>query len=382
MPTTRGWALAAAAAASYPAAWLLSYPELLVLAAAATLAVAAAWLRLLRPMPIRAYRDIAPPKVPRGDPALAVLTCAHRGRLGLGPVRAADRCGAGEVVVDLPPLRPGRSHTTSYFLPTTRRGHIPIGPLRLTATDPLGLVRRTRTCGAQLTLFVQPRTVPLAALPSGRMASPEGPRSDRSSGGTIAFHSLRPYLFGDDLRHIHWRTTARTNTLMVRQLVDTILPRTVVLLDVRASAYPIDNDFELAVDVAASVSAAAAASGFPVSVFGGDQRLSDVDDSRGLAGLLDELALVETRPDTVAAGLARALTTVRPARAGGSLTVVTGGGTAGELSAVTATRPHYERVVVVRVGGEPPTRPLLLPLAVLDVADLNSFARAWRRATQ
>jgi hypothetical protein len=76
------------------------------------------------------------------------------------------------------------------------------------------------------------------------------------------------------------------------------------------------------------------------------------------------------------------LTTVRPARAGGSLTVVTGGGTAGELSAVTATRPHYERVVVVRVGGEPPTRPLLLPLAVLDVADLNSFARAWRRATQ
>lgn len=372
------------AAGCYPAGWFLGYPELAVLGVGASLALVAAWLRLARPVRLRAYRDIAPTRVPRGDPALGVLTCVHVGRWALGPVRAADRCGAGEVVIELPPLRAGGSYTTSYALPTRRRGHIPVGPLRLTATDPLGLVRRAHTYGSELTLSVQPRVVPLTALPSGRVASPEGPRSDRAAGGTVTFHALRLYVFGDDLRHIHWRTTARTNTLMVRQLIDTSLPRTIVVLDTRSAAYRTAEDFELAVDVTASVALAAAGLGFPVSVLGGAGHLSSMDGRRGqVAELLDRLALIGTASPSPAGpttGLSEALAAARPGRGGGALAVVTGGGGTADLPRIAAAHRDYDRTVVVRVGTELPPLPASLPLVVVDGPDLDAFAVAWRRA--
>jgi uncharacterized protein (DUF58 family) len=384
MPTVRGIAVAALATGCFLAGWVLGYPELAILGVAGALALAAAWLHLARPAPLRAYRDIAPPQVPRGDRALAVLTCTHTGRRGLGLMRAADRCGTQRVAIQLPPLRPGGSYTTTYQLPTRRRGHIPVGPLELTATDPLGLVRRVRTCGGELTLSVQPRVVPLAALPSGRVASPEGPRSDRATGGTVTFHALRPYVFGDDLRHIHWRTSARTNTLMVRQLVDTSLPRTIVLLDTRSCAYPSEDDFELAVDVTASVALAAAGSGFPVSVLGGQEHLSALDGRSGQrAALLDRLALIGTVPaaeDRPADSLSRALAAARPGQGGGALTVVTGAGGTADLALVAAAQRGYDRAVVVRVGVELPLPASVAPLVVVDAPDLATFATAWRRA--
>jgi len=61
------------------------------------------------------------------------------------------------------------------------------------------------------------------------------------------------------------------------------------------------------------------------------------------------------------------------------LTLVSGCRAGAELSAVAATRHQYDRVVVVRAGGEPPG-PVSLPVTVLDVRDLDEFARAWRRA--
>ncbi len=299
MPTRRGWAVAAASIACYLAGWGLGYPELAVVGVGGALALVAGGVWLARSIPLELHRDIAPVRVARGDPAIGVLTCVHRGRWRLDAMSATDRCGTTEVAVDLPELRPGGTCTTSYFLPTRRRGHLPVGPLRLVATDPLGLFRRVRAHGGTVTLYVQPKTVSLTALPSGRVPNPDGPRADRAAGGTVTFHSLRQYEFGDDLRHIHWRTSARTGTLMVRQLVDTSLPRSVVLLDNRAGAYGAEDDFELAVDVTASVALGAAALGFPVSVVCGDQEVSTMDGERTPPSvLLDRLSLVGTRSAT------------------------------------------------------------------------------------
>src|SRR5437016_1498965 len=152
MPTARGWVVAAAAVTCYLEGWLLGYPELVVLSVGGALAIAVGWLRLARPVRLHARREIAPGQVPRGDPALAVLSCSRARRWPLGPVRAGDRCGADHVDIDLPTLYSGGSHTTCYRLPTARRGHIPVGPLRLTATDPLGLIRRVYHYGNALTL--------------------------------------------------------------------------------------------------------------------------------------------------------------------------------------------------------------------------------------
>ncbi|OLT25824.1 hypothetical protein BJF79_43970 [Actinomadura sp. CNU-125] len=64
-------------------------------------------------------------------------------------------------------------------------------------------------------------------------------------------------MIGDELRHVHWKSSARTGTLMVRQLVDASLPTTTVVLEARPERWPEPDDFELAVDVAASVAACA-----------------------------------------------------------------------------------------------------------------------------
>src|SRR5262249_22634784 len=154
---------------------------------------------------LRVHREIAPARVARGDAALGLLTLT--GRL-VGPAEGVEECGPSPVPVEL-----RGSRTVTYFLPTTARAELRAGPLRVTSCDPLGLFRRVDRYGQPATLLVHPRTVPLATLPSGRLATVDGPASLLAPGGTVTFHGLREYTSGDDLRHIHWRTSARTGTL-------------------------------------------------------------------------------------------------------------------------------------------------------------------------
>ena len=98
-------------------------------------------------------------------------------------------------------------------------------------------------------------------LPSGRLRDLEGPTREVSK-GSASFHQLREYVPGDDMRHIHWRTTARTGTMIVKQLVDTTRPEIVVIVDNRRRAVGAD-DFEEVVDIAATVLQAAEDDGFP-----------------------------------------------------------------------------------------------------------------------
>ena len=109
---------------------------------------------------------------------------------------------------------------------------------------------------------MRPRRHPLGLLPSGRLRDLEGPTREVSK-GTASFHQLREYVPGDDMRHIHWRTSARTGTLMVKQLVDTTRPEIVVIVDNRLSAVDAD-DFEEVVEVAASILAGGRGRGLPV----------------------------------------------------------------------------------------------------------------------
>jgi hypothetical protein len=161
---------------------------------------------------------------------------------------------------------------------------------------------------------------------------------------------------------------------MVRQLVDTSLPRGMVLLDNRSTAYADEDDFELAVDVAASAALAAASLGFPVSVVCGNQQLSTMDSTwTPSTVLLDRLSLVGTQSATdlrvkVAAG------------ARGALTIVTGGRSGSDLASMAAHAGECDRIVVVRVGHDPDPVPRGLPVTVIDATDLATFALAWRRA--
>ena len=90
---------------------------------------------------------------------------------------------------------------------------------------------------------------------SGFLRDLEGTPSSDLSSSDIAFHALRDYAPGDDRRHVHWRTTARTGKLMVRQFEETRRSHVVVALDDLAEHYASDEEFELAVSAAASIAA-------------------------------------------------------------------------------------------------------------------------------
>jgi uncharacterized protein (DUF58 family) len=376
MLTHRGTGAAAAAVVLYAAGWALGYPELCGLAAGLAVALLAGAVYLIPCSRLRVRREIAPARIVRGDAAIGVVHVSNAARRTTRAVTATDQCGTRAVPVQLPRLPAGTTRTSSYRLPTVNRGEIPVGPLTLTRSDPFGFFLRTTDYGGRLTLLVRPRTVPLALLASGREVSLDGPTAETAPSGTTTFHALREYELGDDLRHIHWRTSARVGTLMVRQLVDSSEPRTTVVLDTCADAYS-DEDFEVAVDIAASVAAAAARDGFPVSVVTGAGLLFSGRGGRPDAdAILDLLALVEPGAD----GLADALGRLSGTRTSGSLAVVTGAVQASALDRVAAAGARYERGVTIRAGSSLPPLPEPFPMTVIDAADMAGFATAWKRA--
>jgi hypothetical protein len=110
---------------------------------------------------------------------------------------------------------------------------------------------------------------------------------------------LREYVPGDDLRRLHWATSARTGTLMIREDADPALPHLAVVLDDNALAYDDPHDFEDAVEVAASLVSAAVESGHPVRLLtsSGSVDVSVVvEPSFALAALADLAVTSVARP--------------------------------------------------------------------------------------
>ncbi|NUR86944.1 MAG: DUF58 domain-containing protein, partial [Nonomuraea sp.] len=221
----------------------------------------------------------------------------------------------------------------------------------------LGLTRRVRQYGEPATLLVRPRTVTLPVPPSGRAHHLEGPTSDNAPAGTVTFHTLREYVVGDDLRHVHWRSSARTGTLMVRQLIDASLPTTTIVLDTRDLP-------ELAVDAAASVGLAAARAGFPVRVLTGEGPVVETKADGEL--VLDRLALV-------AAGTASVTEAVRLAKGGGSLVLVTADPQ--EVGRLAGVKRRFDRVLCVYLGEGHPAAP---GVTVYPITELESLTGSFR----
>lgn len=364
------------------------YPPLAVLGAAALLCVPVAIVALAHRPGLDVTRVVAPDRVQRGEESTATLTVHNTGRLTAAPLVAQERCGDGWVSVPLPQLRPGRDTTTTYPVPTQVRGVVRIGPLRVVRGDPLGLVRSARTLGDTARVWVYPRAYPLTAVPVGVMRSLDG-RIDRVPHGSITFDSLREYVVGDELRRVHWRTSARIGELMVREHLDTSLPRLVVLLDDRAAAFPpgepggTTDGFEAACEAAASVVAAAAREELPVALrlvsgpgAGGDgRRLGLTTTSRDLLDLLAEANLVDERrrgPPLLVEAAAR----LRQRSVGDTLIFLTGPGGANDLGAVAGLRGAYPSIVVGTLGvTEPPA--VEHGLLVLAAGTGEEFAQAW-----
>jgi len=319
-------------------------------------------------------RDVQPARVERGGVALGMVTVRNPGRRTERGLVASDRVGAGSAPVLLPPLAPGKRATATYRLPTDRRGALVVGPLTVARTDGLGLLARRDQVGAATTIWVQPRVVRLTLREAGRTTRVDATGAERSSSSSITFHALREYVAGDDLRHIHWRSTARTGTLMVRQHVEVSLPETTVILDTRLDRYRDADAFEEAVDAAASVAAASVAAVAPVTVITTGGLAVRARDGSELAGLLDRMAEIVALPAADGQGLLGAAG--RHRRIGDALIAVTGRLDGDDSTALDDLRRRHGAAAVVTIGVG--TTPIVPSATVgLDVSDADELARRW-----
>ena len=209
-------------------------------------------------------RAVRPREVDRGGMASVTLSVTSSSGRRPRSMTILENVAGIVHVASVPPIATGSSYQIEYPVDTTRRGVVECGPLVVRRTDPFGLVQADVTIGDIGALMVRPRRRVLPMLPVGRQRDLEGPTKERSE-GTSSFHQLREYVPGDDLRRIHWRSTARTGQLMVRQLVDTTKPELVVIVDSRSGASS-PEDFEEMVDIAATVIHAAERDRYPVEL--------------------------------------------------------------------------------------------------------------------
>ena len=130
------------------------------------------------------------------------------------------------------------TRTVAYHMPPLPRGHYDTGPLRVRLTDPFGLIDATRSFTARSRFVITPIVdqLPNLHLPnSWDLGENAGSHSIGSRGADDA--STREWREGDDLRKIHWRSTARTGALMVRHEERPWQGHATLLLDLRAGAH-------------------------------------------------------------------------------------------------------------------------------------------------
>jgi uncharacterized protein (DUF58 family) len=340
--TGTGAGLAALSVVAYALGALLGYPVLVAVATGgfAVLLTAACFVTV-RPS-VQLTREVTPDRTTVGEPALARLHVRNTGRRPSVAFTAVDRIGPESVALDVRGIAAGGLRAVNYPLPAPRRGRVPLGPLTVERRDPFGLFRWARRQTSDDVLWVHPRIHPMRPLPVGIVLDYEGRTHENARLGTVTFSALREYVPGDDPRQIHWRSTARLGTLVVREHIDTMEPTTTVVLDTRSGAFDAPS-FEEAVEVAASVVRTVENVGRPVElhVIGEPPRTEP-------GSILDRLSLADRHADTDAVTL---LSAVDRSPSGGALVVVTGQVEAGLLTRLSEQRRRFRPVVVVSLPG-------------------------------
>ena len=254
-----GWAVAVLGVGFWVAGAILGWLELGVAAVVLLLILAISALFAIGRAKLAVTLEADPQRVVVGQSAMASLDVTNIAKAPLLPL--GIELPVGERVANFltPLLSAGDTHSEIIGIPTSERCVIGIGPLRTQRGDPFGLIRREVIWTDRIELFVHPSTVPLAGLGAGLLRDLEGQTSNEVSMSDLAFHALREYVPGDDMRYVHWRSSARRSTtsgqnqFLVRQFLDTRRSHVVVATDVTESSYAGAEEFETAISCGASI---------------------------------------------------------------------------------------------------------------------------------
>jgi len=244
-------------------------------------------------------RTLRPARVEAGQPAKVVLEVANVSGARCGLVLAEEHLpyvlGSRPRFV-LPGLEPGERRAISYPVRSDVRGRFTIGPLTLTLTDPFGMGEHRRAFSVRDELVVTP---PVSVLPPVSLSGDwtgsgdTRPRAVASSGQDDS--TTREYRQGDDLRRVHWRSTARRGELMVRREEQPWQSRATLLLDRRRTAHVgqgAGSTFEWSVAALASVAVHLTGRGYAVRLADGERPDTGPTDTTASA-VLDALASVD-----------------------------------------------------------------------------------------
>lgn len=217
--------------------------------------------------------ELDPRRVVAGERALGRIAVTNIGAAQSLPVRMELPVGDAVAEFVVPALPVNAEHDELFAVPTEHRGVINAGPAVSVRGDQLGLLRRTVRWTERIELFVHPRTVRIAASAPGLVRDLEGQVTTTITDNDISFHALRPYLPGDPLRSVHWRTSARTGQLMVRQFEETRRTQLMIVHSTERTHFASDEEFELAVSMTASLARQVISDGTALNIVTDERQL-------------------------------------------------------------------------------------------------------------
>lgn len=331
-------------------AWVvLGEVELLAAGSAMLVAVvvALALTRLARPR-IEATRWLAPSTVHEGDRASVNLVVANQRRTLAFSVSVEDGVsGLGSARFQIGTLPGNGTATAAYHIACRSRGIYTVGPATVTVSDPFGLAANNRTSPITDRLIVYPAIEALSGFPAvrGRDPAMSASRPEFSRRGGEDFYTLRSYQEGDDLRRVHWASSAKLDELMIRQMETPWQSRALIFFDIRRRSYQNADAFERAVRGTASVAMHLGGN------FAGDLWLgSGLIDLATPGVAFEELASVQP---VQAIDLRTVATRIRHQSRGGALIMITGTPDDETLSVIRLLGQQYRVGILLAATDQP-----------------------------
>ncbi|WP_436773880.1 DUF58 domain-containing protein [Yinghuangia sp. YIM S09857] len=278
--TTRGRSFLAAGIAAAVCAVVLGQRDLLrvgfLLAALPLVAVlVVARTRHL----VTSTRGLEPARVAAGHESQVRLRVDNVSRIPTGLLMLEDHVpyvlgSRPRFVLDR--IEPHGYRQVAYRVRSDLRGKFTVGPLRLRLADPFGMCELTRSFAARDTLVVTPVVQQLPAVDLGGEWTGYGDGNSRSLASAGEEDVVpREYRHGDDVRRVHWRSTARRGELMVRREEQSWQNQATLLLDTRLSVHRGEgpsSSFEWAVSTAASIGVHLCRRGYTTHLIAADGR--------------------------------------------------------------------------------------------------------------
>lgn len=324
--------------------------------------------------------DLNRTRVAVGQRAVGALKVLNQAKSTSAAVVMELPVGAGVAQFRIPQLSAGKDYEDLFTIPTHRRQVLQVGPVRSVRQDPFALLRRQVKWTGNYELFVHPKTTVLDGSSAGFIRDLEGMPTRELSSSDVSFHALRDYVPGDDRRHIHWKSSARTGDLMVRQFEQTRRSHLAVALTTNLDEYSAalgEEDFELAVSVAASIGLQAAL----------DQRKLEIMTQSGPVRTASGRDMMDGLTRLAGASGRRTLTdvvrsTVDAVPGVSVMFLVTGAGTtARALREASKHVPFGVRAIAIRCGvGLQPAQARIGELNVLTLGQLDELGLMLRRA--